>query len=121
MIESRVIEVLEDSAVAELVGSRIYALVRPQGDELPAVVWQRISTVPVVALSGDSGLDAVRLQIAVYATTLLEAREVASAVRAALVGNLRATTEMILDDRDEETKNFRVLIDFNLWERPEES
>ena len=75
MIESTVYSTLSGaSAVSSLVGSRIYPLVRPQGDALPAIVYQRISTVPVNSLDGDSGLDEVRIQIACVAPTYAQAK-----------------------------------------------
>lgn len=120
MIEQAVITVLNaDTAVQAAVGQRIYALSRPQGDPLPAVVWQRVATAPVNSLQGFSGLDDVRLQVSCYAATLLAAKELAAAVRAALNGadTLKCICSMEMDGQDPETQNFRVLLDFNLWQR----
>jgi len=120
VIEQQVIDVLSAStAVQAICGQRIYALVRPQGDPLPAVVWQRVATTPVNSLQGFSGLDNVRLQFSHYAQTLLEAKQLAAAVSVALNGaeGLKCTRTMELDDQDPETKNFRVIVDFNIWQR----
>jgi len=120
MIEADIIETLTDSeAVDGLVEGRVYALTRPQEDPLPAIVWQRISTVPQNSLNGFSGLDEVRIQFSCYAETLLQAKELAAAMRSALNGNseLKSTCVMEMDDQDPETRNFRVLVDFNFWQR----
>lgn len=120
MIELDIIAILDaDSAVQAICGGRIYALVRPQTDPLPAIVWQRVSTVPENSLAGFSGLDNVRIQFAHYADTLLQAKMLAAAVSAALDGaaSLKCTRTMEMDDQDPETKNFRVVVDFNFWQR----
>jgi hypothetical protein len=120
MIEEAVLDVLDDDeGVQDIVGDRVYAMVRPQGDPLPALVWQRISTSPVTSLAGDSGVDEVRIQFSCYAETLLAARELAAALRAAICGasELKATTVLLFDDQDPDTRNFRVVVDFSLWQR----
>jgi hypothetical protein len=120
MIEQQVITVLNTTPeIQAAVGQRIYALVRPQGDPLPAIVWQRVSTEPINSLQGFSGLDNVRLQFACYAETLLAAKQLAQAVSVALNGanTLKCTRTMEMDGQDPETRNFRVIIDFNIWQR----
>jgi hypothetical protein len=120
MIEADVIAALDESeAVQDLIEGRIYALVRPQDDPLPALAYQRISTVPVTSLDGDSGLDNVRLRFSCYAKTLLEAKTLAAATRAAIneASGLKSTCVMEMDDQDQETRNFRVIVDFNIWQR----
>ena len=120
MIETLVLGVLSaDTGVQAIVGSRIYAMLRPQADPLPALVYQRVSTVPVVSLQGDSSLDQVRLQVSCYASTLLQAKQLAAATRRAINGasGLKSITVMEIDDQDPETKHFRVVVDFNIWQR----
>lgn len=118
MIEQTLYAVLKnDSAVSALVGTRIYPLVMPQDGLLPAVVYQRVSTVPITSLDGDSGLDAVRMQSSCWATTYLGARILADAVRAAVTLNMPAVTEMDISDRDETTGHFRMLLDFRIWQK----
>lgn len=120
MIEQDVITVLNASAAVQAIcGQRIYALVRPQDDILPAAVYQRVSTVPINSLTGFSGLDAVRLQITCYASTLLAAKQLAAEISMALNGasSLKSTRVMELDGQDPETKDFHVIVDFNIWQR----
>lgn len=120
MIEQDVMTILNATpAVQAICGQRIYALVRPQDDALPAAVWQRVSTVPINSLSGFSGLDSVRLQFTCYAATLLAAKQLAAAISVALDGatSVKSTRVMELDGQDPETKDFHVIVDFNIWQR----
>ena len=120
MIEADIVTSLgADSTITGLVGSRIYPLFRPQGDPLPALVYQRVSTVPTNSINGFSRLDAVRIQFSCYAKTLIEAKELAEALRAAMDADptLKSVCVMEMDEQDLETRNFRTVVDFNLWQR----
>jgi len=120
MIEQDIVTALEaDSTLSGIIGGRVYPLFRPQTDPLPALVYQRVSTVPTNSITGFSGLDAVRIQFSCYAKTLLEAKELAEALRAAMNADaaLRSTCVMEMDEQDPETRNFRTIVDFNVWQR----
>jgi hypothetical protein len=122
VIEIDIVNALNNnSAITDLVDGRIYPLYRPQSDPLPALVYQRVSTTPENALQGFSGLDAVRLQFSCYAKTLIEAKELAVLLRAALDGDpsIKSTCVMEMDEQDLETRNFRTIVDFNVWQRYE--
>lgn len=116
MIETTVYSVL--AAAATPAASRIYPLERPADDPLPAIVYQRVSTDPDQTLEGDSGLDAVRLQLSCWAETYAGAKALAAATRAAITSSasLKAVTEMEVDDRDPETREYRVILDFRIWQ-----
>ena len=118
MIEKQVVAaLLADAAVQAIAGARIYPMERPQGDQAPAVVYQRISTAPVKNIEGDSGLDSVRLQVSCWAERYADAKALAAAVRAALrASGLKSATEMEMDDKDAETHEFRVLTDYRIWQ-----
>ena len=107
------------AALAALAAGRVYPLLRPQGTGLPAVVYQRVSTVPTLALTGNTGLDAVRLQIASWGASYQDARELAQDVRAALLAEtgLKVVLEMELDDYDEGAGEYRVIQDYRVWQR----
>lgn len=106
-------------AVAALVSTRIYPLLMPQNTAMPCVVYQRISSVPVTSINGDSGLDSVRIQVSCWAGTFAGAKGLASAVRSAVDGSslLKSVTLMEMDDIDNETRNFRSMIDFSIWQK----
>ena len=115
------IKLAGDSGVAALVGSRIYPLHLPQAPTLPALVYERISTVRTYGHDGQHSPTTVRMQVDSLAPTLAVARSCADAVLAALsgfsgtVGSLDvrscfADNEINLPD--EETGLVRVIQDF---------
>lgn len=120
MIEEDIVAALAaDPTITGLVGSRVYPLFRPQDDPLPAMVYQRLSTTPENALSGFSGLDLVRIQFSCYAKTIAEAKQLAQALRSAIdaATDLKGICVYEADERDADTRNFRVFVDFNFWQR----
>lgn len=110
--------IVADPAVAAVVGQRIHHMTRPENEVGGAIVYQRISTAPVTSLNGDSGLDAVRLQVSCWAATHADSMALAELVRAAVKAapNLQATTAMLINDRDDATGNRRTVLDLNLWQ-----
>lgn len=107
------------AALAALAGGRVYPLLRPQGSGLPAVVYQRVATAPGLALAGNTGLDAVRVQVSCWAAGYAAARALAESARAALLAEpgLRVVLEMELDDFDRDSGDFRVIQDYRVWQR----
>lgn len=75
---------LADTAVAALIGTRLYPDALEQGCELPAAVYQVISRTHVQHLQGITTAGTVRVQIDCYAATRLAADAVAEAIVAAL-------------------------------------
>ncbi len=87
MIESALCSVLEnDAAVAALVGTRVYAMPLPQDPTLPAITYQRISTVLGAGISGPESLARVRVQVDCWATTVAGVAALGQAVLNALHG-----------------------------------
>jgi len=68
------------------VSTRIYPNVVPQDIALPAVAYQRISTVRDMAHDGPLGIAHVRFQLTISAASYTSARAVANAIRTALDG-----------------------------------
>ena len=111
-----------DSGLSALVGTRIYPLLLPQEPTLPAVVYQRISTNPLGhSNDGPDHLVRVRMQFRCHAATLLAAKGVADAVRAALDGysgtmgtvDVKGVFRVDEGDDDEpETATFSVRADY---------
>ena len=111
-----------DAGVSALVGTRIYPLLMPQEPTLPAIVYQRISTVPLgQSHQGGNHLNRARMQLACHATTILAAKQLAQAVWRALDGDsgtwsnvtvqscLRANE---LDGYEPEVEAYRVTADY---------
>lgn len=106
-------------ALAPLVGSRIHHMQRPEGETGNAIIYQRISTVPVTSMAGESGLDAVRVQIACVSDVAMDAMQIAAAARACVKASstLKGVPVMQINDLVEQTGQVRSIVDFNLWQR----
>lgn len=106
-------------SVTGLVGARIYPMQMPQGTVLPAVTYQRISTVRAQGFAGSLGLADPRIQIDAWAETYPVAKALGHAVRQALDGyTAPGVAALILDERDlidAEGRRHRVSQDFSLW------
>ena len=72
------------TALTALVGNRISWVLRPQGDDLPAIVLHQISGQPDRTFSGQSGLYQSRIQLDCYALSYATSLQVSRAVEAAI-------------------------------------
>jgi hypothetical protein len=115
-----------NSAVAALVGTRIYPLILPQKCPLPAVTYQRISGGKVFSCSGYSGLEGSRIQVDCWAVDVrggARGYPTVKALAAAVIAAMQAATTFRVsnvNDRDlfEDAQNiYRVSIDFSVWHR----
>jgi len=86
----------------------------PQGVDAPYAVWQLIAGTPENYLNERPDMDDLRYQFDVYAITAAQARSVANAVAYAmeLAGHQVSHNP---DDRDAETRLYRVGFDFEFW------
>lgn len=72
------------SAVAAIVGTKVYAIQRPQGDAVPAVVLRHSGGEDVENIDGDSDMTEARITADCFGVTNLQAKALARAVKAAL-------------------------------------
>ena len=108
----------EDAGLSALVGSKVFALVIPQGTKLPCITFQRIGGMPANTLSGHSGLEEIDLQIDVWARDYDEAKAIAKAVRAAMPPSGPRFSAHLIEDQDlyeDGTNYFRVNMEFKVW------
>lgn len=75
-----------NSAVAALVGSRIYPIIAPATAVLPFITWRRSGIQREQTLSGPMGTPTVTVELNLYATTYEEVRDIADNVRRCLDG-----------------------------------
>ena len=102
---------LDDAGLSALVGSKVFALVIPQGIKLPCVTFAN-------TLSGHSGLEEIDLQIDVWARDYDEAKAVAKAVRAAMPPSGPQFSAHLIEDQDlyeDGTNYLRVSMEFKVW------
>jgi hypothetical protein len=113
-----------NAGVAALAGTRVFIKGGRQGTAYPYVSIQRISTPSAVDLDGANTLEWPRMQVEAWATSGLEAIDLADAIQTALqVGEITAaglTFSATFQDRrgpsaDEQTRNFSVQLDFSIW------
>lgn len=117
---------LLESDITDLVDSRIYPMLAPQGERGPLIVVTRVSENEEPVLKGPSGLLQSRVQIDCWGPTPDAASALAEAVRARLHGLSGeflgvtisgAFAGTIREDQDRETHSFRVGRDYIIWAR----
>lgn len=110
--------------LAALIGARLYPLTLPQRPTLPAVTYQRISTMTVPTRDEPhASLERPRFQFNVWAASYGSARAVAQQLRAALptlaqASNPRVDVAFLQDDQDAyeaETERWRAILDVFIW------
>lgn len=79
--EALFIFLTDDNTVAGIIGTRLYPAVLPEGGDLPAMAYQRISRDGMNAHDGPTGLATVRIQFTLQAQSYLDLRTLADAVR----------------------------------------
>jgi hypothetical protein len=100
-----VAHLMADSAVTALIATRLYPMVIPQDQSLPAAAYQRISGPRDHTHDGRSD-GRPRIQITLLGSTYAEAKSLATAVRASLDGRrrglpgVRCNAVMMVDERD---------------------
>ncbi len=72
------------TALAALVGNRIYPDAIPEDKAPPAVVYQRANTTPVTTISGQTLAEEVRFSVTAWAKTRATADAAGDAIAAAL-------------------------------------
>jgi Protein of unknown function (DUF3168) len=88
MIESGLYQFLaQEPSVSDIVNTRIYPVLMPEGARLPAVVFLKVASVPIESLDGDDPTEAARYQFDCYSTfpDYFKARQLARAIRSLLV------------------------------------
>lgn len=111
---------INDPDVKALVDTRIYPDALPQGVTYPAIRYQRIDTPRTYTKGGYTGLSRPRLQIDCYATTYVAARNLATAVRAAMERYPGPAVCENEQDGYEETPDPPVYVrtlEFRIWHR----
>ena len=122
LLETLRTRLLADAPVAALVGTKVFPLVIPQGEQPPAVVLTVVSDVPATSLTGDPAelLREYRVQVDTYSKRYADAQQLAAAVGLVLgrlaEAELSANRESARDLYDDETQLYRVTADFFVWQ-----
>lgn len=107
------------AGVDAIIAGRIFPLLRPQGESLPALVYERISTDPVNSLQGSSGLDGVQLRLTSWAPSYKTAQQLATAVRAAMAAapGFKSVYQAQQDSYDKDVGQYGVVQEYRLWQK----
>lgn len=108
-----------DAGVNAIIAGRIFPMLRPQGESLPALVYERSSTNPVNHLQGSSGLDGVALRITSWAPSYKAAQQLAAAVRAAMAAatGFKSVYQNQQDSYDNTVGQYGVVQEYRLWQK----
>ena len=104
-----------DPALTALVGDSVWNCIRPEGEEVPALTFQRISTEYAEDSLGLGDMAGIRYQLDSFAMQLPEAAEIINAARAVLRQDYAATTLSRRDIFNTRTRIFRVSCDISIW------
>lgn len=97
-----------------------FPVTAPDSQAAPFCIYSRVSSSPNNNLAGGApGLERIRYQIDVHATTAAQARSLAASIKSALGALTTPGFEgYIVDDRDlyePDVKLFRAMIDWECW------
>lgn len=118
---------LADTAIAAVIGTRIYWSQRPQGAALPCIVLNVISSVPTYEYTGGAPIVDARVQVDVYGPDYGAVKSLARLAVTRLGGkrvvqsgvNMRFFKLNERDDRGEAetagTAVFRISTDYQVW------
>lgn len=128
-IEARIFSGLTGHAgLAALVASRIYPMRLPERATLPALTYQRVSTLPIQTRDSTATLMRPRFQFDIWAEAFDDVAPVRVELVEALLG-LEAlsgirTNVVLANDQDlfePETERYHTIVDAFVWHENEES
>jgi len=112
------------SALTDLIATRIYSRLMPQKPTLPLLVYNKISNPRVYSQDGDSGLENPRYQFDVWADDPDSAEQIADILIGILSGYKGAMGDETVgasfvendeDGYDAETGLYRVMVEVVFW------
>lgn len=116
---------MAQTAITNLIGTRLYPDKLPQDPSLPALVYNNVGGSPVNQYNGPAALESTRFQIDAFAQTSRDARLLIDAVRVALesyrgsMGSHRVDAIFVIDhavgDFDDVPNDFRRMSEFQIW------
>ncbi len=106
---------LADGTVSGFIDDRLYALKRPQGTPLPAVVYQLISTSRPHTWTGSAGMQRQRVQFTTWAEVYTDAHRITKAIIESLDGFSGAIFDNQRDLLDEDTEFYGRTVDYFIW------
>jgi len=118
--QALVAHLLSDEKITSIIQDRLFPLAVPQDEDVPAIVYQRISSPRTLTLTGESASNP-RIQLSCYAKTFGQAKQMAITLYNSLdffrgeLGNKTKSAVLMADSRDDyepETGRYRCDVDF---------
>lgn len=118
--QALVAHLLSDEKITSIIQDRLFPLAVPQDEDVPAIVYQRISSPRTLTLTGESASNP-RIQLSCYAKTFGQAKQMAITLYNSLdffrgkLGNKTKSAVLMEDSRDDyepETGRYRCDVDF---------
>ncbi len=104
------------SVLSPLVGGRVYPLITPEEPTKPYIVYQVVSNVSQVSLSGPTGLSRRRVQVDVYDLTYAGMKGLEPQVESAMAGAAFQGIPILYHEVYEPlVKLFRNIMEFSVW------
>lgn len=116
---SYAIGVALQQALAGLVGGRVYPVRLPDAPVLPAIRYSTVNTNYINTLCGQSNLSESRYRIDVFATTIMEAEQIAASALSIMRGDSLGFENVplaSLDGYEPTVGIYRKTLDFQIWE-----
>lgn len=134
IVETVINLLLEQAAITEIVGQRVYPRFAPDGATFPLIVVSKASGVGQYDMAGDAGIEAARVQVDCYDLGYAKVLALRGAVRRLLSGykgGLRSgdpcaidssfcINDLDLSDPTTERAGPRLkrrMLEFNIWNR----
>lgn len=118
--QALVAHLLSDEKITSIIQDRLFPQAVPQDEDVPAIVYQRISSPRTLTLTGESASNP-RIQLSCYAKTFGQAKQMAITLYNSLdffrgkLGNKTKSAVLMEDSRDDyepETGRYRCDVDF---------
>ncbi len=110
---------LLDATVAGFIGTRLFALKRPQGSILPVVTYQVISGQRPQTWTGPAGMQRQHVQFSIWSTEYGQAYQIGQAIILSLDSFEGALFENQRDLMDDDNVFFGRAIDYFFWLKEE--
>jgi hypothetical protein len=112
------IEATIQTLLGALCSGRCYPLINTSANIVsPYITFQVISSSPMLVTENSADPEKMRLQIDVWAETYGAAKTLAASVKTAIDTStaFASALEMSMDLYEEESKEYRVMIEFYIW------
>ena len=103
---------IQSATLSGLLGNRVHPLVLPEKATLPAVTYQRVSTIPTVQLDGSTAFLQARFQFRSWSRSFAEAKVIASGIRSTFSGTGDMYESGSIDLYDPDSRLYSEVVDY---------